>query len=328
MKLFIAVEESFLEVSKMFEPKKFIDEKIGWLKQTIGSERALAATSGGVDSMTTAALGHEAIGDRLAVIFLDDGLMRKGEPQEVMKTLELLGIKAEVHDVGGYFFKSLKAKTDPEEKRKAFREAFYRAFAGIARKLGIKYLLQGTIAADVVETKGGVKTQHNVLEQVGIHPLERYGYKVLEPLKDLYKPQVRAVAKALGLPTGLVERRPFPGPGLAIRVIGEVTPERVELLREATAIVEEETEGAPCFQAFAVLMRDRATGVTKAGKRKYGDIITIRVVKSEDAMTAEPFALPWETLRRIEKRIVELLPSVTHVLYDLSGKPPATIEFE
>jgi len=312
----------------MFEPKKFIDEKVGWLRQAIRGEKALAATSGGVDSMTVAVLGHKAVGDRLKVIFLDDGLMRAGEPKEVAGVLKRLGIEARVYDVRENFFKALKGKINPEEKRKAFRGTFYRTFAEIARDLRVKYLLQGTIAADVLETKGGVKTQHNVLEQVGISPLEEYGYKVLEPLKDIYKPQVREVARALGLPLEVTERRPFPGPGLAVRVIGEVTPKRVDLVREATAIVEEETKGAPCFQSFAVLMQDRATGVTKAKERKYGEIIVIRAVQSEDAMTAEPVELRWETLKRIESRIVEKLPTVTHVLYDLSGKPPATIEFE
>jgi GMP synthase (glutamine-hydrolysing) len=158
--------------------------------------------------------------------------------------------------------------------------------------------------------------------------MERYGYKVLEPLKEIYKPQVREVARALGLPREVSERRPFPGPGLSIRVLGEVTPERVELVRKATAIVEEETEDVPCFQAFAVLMNDKATGVTETGKRKYGEVIVVRVVQSKDAMTAEPVTLPWKTLRRIEKRITKEIPTVTHVLFDLSGKPPATIEFE
>ncbi|MCD6247972.1 MAG: glutamine-hydrolyzing GMP synthase subunit GuaA [Hadesarchaea archaeon] len=312
----------------MFEPEKFIEEKIAWLRRAIGDAEALAATSGGVDSMTTAALGHRAVGDRLKVVFLDDGLMREGEPQEVLRVLGRMGIKAKIFDVKDHFFSALRGKTDPEEKRKAFRETFYRTFADIARELGVSCLLQGTIAADVVEASGGVKSQHNVLEQVGIDPMERYGYRVLEPLKDLYKPQVREVARALGLPREVYERRPFPGPGLAVRVLGEVTPERVELVRKATAIVEEETEGLPCFQAFAVLMRDKATGVTEAGERKYGEVVAVRVVKSEDAMTAEPFPVPWETLRSIERRITGEIPTVTHVLFDLSSKPPATIEFE
>lgn len=312
----------------MFKPEKFADEKISWLKQAIGDGKALAATSGGVDSMVTAALGHKAVGDKSKVIFLDDGLMRKGEPQQVVNTLKSIGINAEICDVKDEFFSALKGKTDPEEKRKAFRETFYQTFSRIARELKIDCLLQGTIAADVAETKGGVKSQHNVLEQIGINPLERYGYKVLEPLKDIYKPQVREVARALGLPREVAERRPFPGPGLSVRVLGEVTPERVELVREATVIVEDMTKDVLCFQAFAVLMQDRATGITKNKERKYGEIIVVRAVQSKDAITAEPTALPWETLREIEKKITEKIPTVTHVLFDLSGKPPATIEFE
>lgn len=278
--------------------------------------------------MTTALLGHRAIGDRLKVIFLEDGLMRKGEPEQVADNLKHLGITLNIYDVGDDFFAALRGKVDPEEKRKAFRETFYRVFAGIARELGAKYLLQGTIAADVIETQGGVKTQHNVLEQIGIHPLERYGYVILEPLKELFKPQVREVARALGLKPEVSERRPFPGPGLSVRVIGEVTPERVALLREATEIVEEETRDVPCFQAFAVLLEDKATGITKNKERKYGQILVVRAVQSTDAMTAEAIELPWEILSRIERRIREKLPSITHVLYDLTGKPPATIEFE
>ncbi len=312
----------------MLKPEKFIKEKVEWLGQAIGGERAIAATSGGVDSMTTVLLGHRAIGERLEVVFLEDGLMRKGESKQVSNILKRLGITLKIYDVKGEFFAAMRGKVDPEEKRKAFRETFYRVFARIASELGTKYLLQGTIAADVVETKGGVKTQHNVLEQVGIHPLERYGYVVLEPLKDLFKPEVREVARALGLKREVSGRRPFPGPGLSVRVIGEVTPERVALVREATEIVEEETKAVSCFQAFAILLGDRATGITETKRRRYGQIIVIRAVQSADAMTAKAVGLPWKVLRRIERRIREKLPNVTHVLYDLTGKPPATIEFE
>jgi len=310
------------------DAKKFVDEKVAWIKGKVGEEKAVVATSGGVDSMVTAVLGHRALGERLSVVFLDDGLMRKNEPEQVKKVLAGLGIKLRIYDVKDRFFAALKGKTDPEEKRKAFRETFYSTFADIARETGAKYLLQGTIAADIVETKKGVKTQHNVLEQIGIPVMERYGFIVLEPLKELFKPQVREVAKALGLPQEVVNRRPFPGPGLAIRVIGEVTPDRVAIVREATAVVEEETKDFQCFQAFAVLLSDRATGVTNKGERKYGDIIVVRVVQSEDAMKAQAAELPWKTLQRIEKKIRERVPSVTHVLYDLTGKPPATIEYE
>ncbi|MBC7219836.1 MAG: glutamine-hydrolyzing GMP synthase subunit GuaA [Hadesarchaea archaeon] len=311
----------------MFDAKKFVREKVEWLKETIGNEKAFAAVSGGVDSTVAAMLAHMAIGNNLTVVFLDDGLMRAGEPQQVHNRLRQLGLNARIYRLWDDFFAALKGLTDPEEKRKAFREVFYRSLGKIAEELGAKFMIQGTIAADVVETKAGVKTQHNVLEQINVHPLERYGLRILEPLKDIYKHEVRAVAKALGMKPEAM-RRPFPGPGLSIRVIGEVTPERVELVRRATKVVEEETKNIPCFQAFAVLLRDRATGVTKDLKRKYGEIVVVRTVKSKDAMTAEPVALPWKVLRRIERRIREENPSVTHVLYDLTGKPPATIEFE
>lgn len=311
----------------MLKPKKFVEEKVKWLKESIGERTAIAAVSGGVDSTVTAMLGHMAVGKKLTAIFLDDGLMREGEPQQVYKRLRRLGVNIKIYDVSDEFFQALKGLTDPEEKRKAFRETFYRVLARISRELGAEYLLQGTIAADVVETKGGVKTQHNVLEQVNINPLEKYGFKVLEPLKELYKDKVRAVAGALNLRPE-ISRRPYPGPGLSVRIIGEVTPERVAMVRRATKVVEEETKNIRCFQAFAVLMQDKATGVTEKRGRKYGEIIVIRAVQSKDAITAKTVKLPWRTLMRIERRIRKENPTVTHVLYDLTGKPPATIEFE
>lgn len=180
---------------KPFDPESFIEQKTRELREEIGEERALVAVSGGVDSMTTAVLGSRAVGDRLLAVFLNDGLMREKEAEQVSKILRKLGVKVEVKEVSKKFFEALKGKTDPEEKRKAFRETFYTYLSEIAREKKIGVLLQGTIAADVVETKGGVKTQHNVLEQIGINPLEKYGYRILEPLKELYKPQVREVAR-------------------------------------------------------------------------------------------------------------------------------------
>lgn len=312
----------------MFEPQKFIDEKVEWLKNTVGGKKTVVALSGGVDSSVAAILGHRAIPDNLTAVFLDDGLMRKNEPQKVVEIFEKLGVHVKLHNVKDEFFGAFKGLTDPEEKRKAFRETFYRVFGKVAQELGAEYLLQGTIAADVAETKAGVKTQHNVLEQIGIHPLEKYGFNILEPLKNLYKPEVREVAKALGLPAEIHDRRPFPGPGLSIRILGEVTPARVDLVREATEIVEEETKDIPCFQAFAIAMGDKATGVTVSGERNYGEVIAIRVVQSKDAVTAKSVDLQWQVLKRIERRIREKIPTVTHVLYDLTDKPPATIEYE
>lgn len=312
----------------MFDPASFVGEKVSWLRREIGGEKALAAVSGGVDSMVTAVLGHRAVGERLKVVFLNTGFMREGEGEKVERTLAGLGIRVERREVAGEFFSALKGKTDPEEKRRAFRETFYSCFSRIARELGVGVILQGTIAADVVETKGGVKTQHNVLEQVGIDPMKRYGYRVLEPVRDLYKPQVREVARFLGLPPEVSERRPFPGPGLSVRVLGEVTPERVELVRRATKIVEEETADQSCFQAFAVLLSDRATGVSEKGERRYGNIVVVRVVASEDAMRAEPLRLPWDLLQRLSRRLTSEVPGVCRVLYDVTPKPPSTIEFE
>jgi GMP synthase (glutamine-hydrolysing) len=312
----------------MFDAKEFISEKVEWIRQEVGDEKAIVAVSGGVDSSVTAVLGFKALKNKLTVVFLDDGLMREGEPEAVTKIFKDMGIETKLYDVKKNFFQAMKNLTDPEEKRKAFRQAFYKTLANIARELGVKILLQGTIAADVVETVRGVKSQHNVLEQIGINPLEKFGLKIIEPLKELYKPEVRKVAKELNLPDSIVNRKPFPGPGLSIRVIGEVTPEKVELVRKATKIVEEESKNLPSFQVFAVLLNDKATGMTGEGTRAYGNIVVIRAVDSKDAMTAEPTRIPWELLFKMRNRIVSEISGVSRVLYDITSKPPATIEFE
>jgi len=309
-----------------FDPEAFIAEKVNWLKKTIGEGKAFAATSGGVDSTVSAVLAHKAIGRKVVVGFLDDGLMREGEPEAVVGKLKALRLNAKLYRVQEPFFKAFKGLTDPEEKRKAFRETFYRTFSKVAKEEEAAYLIQGTIAADVVETKGGVKTQHNVLDQIGIHSFKEYGFKVLEPLVDLYKPEVRAVGEKLGLPKEMYNRRPFPGPALSLRVIGEVTSRRVDTVRKATKIVEEETEDLPCFQAFAILLNDMATGVV-GGKRKFGEMIVIRAVDSRDAMTATPTRLDWGRMERMRDRILKEIPSAVKVLYDITPKPPSTIEY-
>lgn len=309
-----------------FDPDAFIEEKVSWLKNTIGGGKAFAATSGGVDSTVSAVLGHKAIGRSTVVGFLDDGLMREGEPEDVVGRLRSLGLNAKLYRVKEPFFKAFKGITDPEEKRRAFRDTFYKTFSEVAKAEGAEYLIQGTIAADVIETKGGVKTQHNVLDQIGIQSFEEYGFRVLEPLVDLYKPEVRVVGERLKLPKEMYNRRPFPGPALSLRVIGEVTPKRIGTVRKATKIVEEETEGLPCFQAFAILLNDMATGVVD-GKRKFGEIIVVRAVDSTDAMTATPTKLEWGRLGSIRDRILAEIPSVVKVLYDITPKPPSTIEY-
>lgn len=306
--------------------KEFVEDKIKEIKATVRSERAISALSGGVDSSTCTVLAHRAIGENLKVIFIDDGLMREKEAEEVSGTFKDMGIRVDIIDAQVEFFEALKGKIDPEEKRKAFRNIFYTVFGREILKSEAKFLIQGTIAADIIETKGGVKTQHNILEQIGIDPEKGYGFKVVEPLKDLFKHQVREVAKELGLPEEIHQRMPFPGPGLATRVIGEVTPEKVSLVRKATKIVEEEIVPLKPFQAFAVLLNDKGTGIEE-GQRKFGNIIIVRSVESKDAMTAEPTEVPWEILMNISKRITTEIPEVTRVAYETTPKPPATIEY-
>ncbi|MCJ7612445.1 MAG: glutamine-hydrolyzing GMP synthase [Candidatus Aminicenantes bacterium] len=305
---------------------RFISRQIEEIKIIAGSERAVSALSGGVDSSACTMLAARALGSKLKSVFIDDGLMRQDEPSDVKKIFAKLGVKVEVVDAQREFFAALKGRLDPEEKRKAFRDTFYTVLGRAVKKSGARFLVQGTIKPDIIETKGGVKTQHNILEQIGIDPQKDYGFKVIEPIRELFKPGVREVARALGLPERISERMPFPGPGLSCRVVGEVTPERVALVRKATLIVEEELAVLKPFQAFAVLMNDRGTGVEK-GQRKFGHIIIVRSVESQDAMTAEPSPASWDVLRNVTQRILKEIPTVTRVAYEVTPKPPATIEY-
>ena len=310
------------------DTKKFIEEKMSEIRQRVGSAKAINALSGGVDSSAVTLLGHRAIGDRLKTVLIDTGVMREREPESVVEIFKRIGMTVHLIEAQEEFFRALKGIIDPEEKRKAFRNIFYIVLGRAVKESGATFLLQGTIAADISETRRGVKTQHNILEQIGIDP-QIYGFQVIEPLRELYKDGVREVAKALGLPQEIFERMPFPGPGLATRIIGEVTPERVAVVRKAVKIVEEEVEPLKPFQAFAVLLSDQATGVTgsEEGRRSFGDIIAIRSVESRDAIRAEVTEIPWELLKKIQKRIVAEIPSVNKVLYDLTPKPPSTIEY-
>jgi GMP synthase (glutamine-hydrolysing) len=310
----------------MFKAKEFVAKKTEELRNRIGSERVLAACSGGVDSTTTTCLMQKAVGRNLLAVFIDDGMRRENEPRWVLGLLGRLGIDAKLSETSASFFSALRGLRDAEEKRKKFRETFYTTLGQIARAEGAKYLVQGTIAADVAETVGGVKSQHNVLEQIGIDP-RTFGFELIEPLKDLYKPQVRAVARHLRLPTEVSERMPFPGPALAIRVVGEVTPEKVAIVRKATAIVERETRRLKAFQSFAVLLDGKATGI-KNGKRVYGDLIAVRIVASKTAMSARAMPVSFRLLQRIAERVTREIPSVVRCLYDVTDKPPSTIEFE
>lgn len=310
----------------MVDPKSFVEKILEEIRSRVKDEKVISACSGGVDSMTCTALVHKAIGNNLVAVFIDDGLRREGEPEFVVDTLKSLGINIRYVDAKMEFFEVLKGKTDAEEKRKAFREKFYRKLGEVVKEENTRFLVQGTIAADIKETVQGIKTQHNVLEQIGIDP-KTYGYEILEPLKELYKPGVREVARELGLPTEVSERMPFPGPALSIRCLGEVTPDKIDMLRKATKIVEEETKDLDAFQKLAVLHSDKATGM-KEGKRVYGNIITVRVVESTDAITAKAKRIPYEKLEKISKRITGEIPSVVRCLVDMTDKPPATIEFE
>lgn len=307
--------------------RKFINQKIREIREVIGSKKALSVLSGGVDSSTVTVLAHRALGNQLKTIFIDNGLMRENEPENIVKTFKKLGIKVKVVDAKEKFFRALKGKTDPEEKRQIISDIFYGdVFKKIIKKTKAKFLLQGTILTDVEETVAGIKRQHNVLAQIGINPQKEYGYRVIEPLVELRKNDVRKVARLLGLPEIIHQRIPFPGPALAARVIGEVNSEKIKIIRKATSIVEKELKNSGAFQYFPVLMQDRATAV-KNNKREFGNIIIIRCIESKDARVAQPTKLPWSVLKEIQKRITTEIPEVTRVCYDITPKPPATIEY-
>ena len=396
-----------------FDPKRFVETQVEAIRKAIGSQKALVAVSGGVDSTTCAVLTRRAIGGNLVCVVLDDAFMREGEPEKVAEILakDPFNVPVKIVDVRERFLNAMKGLRDAEEKRKKFRETFYAVLSETAKKEGCSILVQGTIRADIVETVGGVKTQHNVLEQVGINPMEQFGFKVVEPLLTLYKEQVRMVARHLGLPPEVSERQPFPGPGLSVRVVGEIRPDKLEALKKATTIVEnnlaehkpsqyfaaiidnEESPGqskthvqetvarllnVPSRNVHVKIFRDKATGV-KGGERSYGKIvgiriaaadgkifqtpipklvslqakitsenptitrvlytvdelpekrpyvISIRAVQTKDFLTAQVSEIPWKTLEKTAEEIMAKCPNVSAVYYDVTPKPPATIEME
>lgn len=393
-----------------FDVSAFIDQQVQAIKEALGDEKALVAVSGGVDSTVSAVLTHKAIGDNLICVFIDDNFMRLGEAEQVKSLLssEPLNLPVRVLNERLRFMEALNGLTDAEEKRLAFRETFYQTLKDAAEEENCKYMVQGTIKADIDETSGGIKTQHNILEQIGIDPVEKYGFTVIEPLKSIYKYQVRAVARELGTTPELAERQPFPGPGLSIRVVGEISIEKLDELKKATFIVEEQLSPHSPSQYLAaifsgeipkelkVLKRDaaeimelpestvkagtlaeKATGIIN-GKRAYGAILTmalvdndnrtiepdyeklakikgyindnypeatrllllidkkekpgliisVRAVKTRDFLTAEVMPIPWSTLRETAVRIFDACPSVSRVYFDITPKPPATIEYE
>ncbi len=399
---------------QMFNPQEFVNKQVKEVRKAVGGERALIAVSGGVDSTTSAALTHRAIKENLLCIMLDDAFMREGEPEQVSQLLSSppLSLPMTVLNVQDRFLKALKGLRDAEEKRKVFRETFYKILGETAEKERCQFLVQGTIAADIVETTKGVKTQHNVLSQMGINTVQKYGYQVIEPVASLYKKQVREVARYLGVPTEISERQPFPGPGLSVRVVGEVKGDKLESLKRATVIAEEDLARHKPDQYFAAIIdnkekpqhpsltriqettarflnvpsrhiilkvfQDRATGV-KAGERHYGEIATvkaqttngdihkpplrnlvflqtkiiaenpsftrilytidemmqtqpyvvaIRAIQTQDFLTANVAEIPWTTLNQTTQKILKACPNVSSVHYDITPKPPATIEME
>lgn len=306
--------------------QEFIEEQAKEISSAVGDGLAINALSGGVDSSAVTMLGHKALGKRLKTYFIDNGLMRQDEPQEIVSLFKGLGVEVQIIDSQDDFFSALKGITDPEEKREAITQTFYKkVFGKLVKESKAKFLLQGTILTDIDETVAGIKRQHNVFEQLGIDPQKEFGYKILEPLVQLRKDGVRKVAEALGLPQSTFQRIPFPGPALAARVIGEVTPEKIKTVRIATKITEEELSSTGAFQYMAILHQDRVTGM-RDNKRDFGLQIEIRCWDSIDARTAKPTRVPFQVLENLAKRIVDNVPGVVSVTYNIATKPPSTME--
>jgi GMP synthase (glutamine-hydrolysing) len=399
--------------TETFDANSFIQLQTEEIKKTLGKDKAIIAVSGGVDSTTCAALTRRAIGKNLVCVFIDTNFMRKGEPATVKKYLIKPPLKLPLKIVKAQkrFMKNLEGLTDAEEKRKAFRHTFYSTLGDTAKKEKCEWLVQGTIAPDLIETKGGVKTQHNVLEQIGIDPKEKYGYKVVEPVASLYKPQVRILSRKLGFPKEMSERQPFPGPGLMVRCVGSVSQGKLQQLKTATEIIEKALKNYDAQQYFAAIIEDdpyegmetyglskdlsellnlesedlnvsilenMATGVVEE-KRIYGhmagitfsreikeemdEIIVkliakcsrlvrdnsnyirllleikrikkrkpyaaiIRAINTDKFLTAQPLKIDWKKLNSTSSKIIKQCTKVSAVYYDLTPKPPATIEFE
>jgi GMP synthase (glutamine-hydrolysing) len=305
----------------MVDTEGFIDEATAEIADEIGDKNAIIALSGGVDSSVAAALAYRAIGDQLTPVYVDTGLMRKGETEGIRETFSFMD-SLRIVDAKDRFLDALDGVTDPEEKRHVIGEGFIREFERAAKETDADYLVQGTIYPDRIESEGNIKSHHNVggLPEV----IDFDG--IVEPVRDLYKDEVREVARALDLEEVVSERMPFPGPGLAVRIIGEVTEEKLEVARESCHVVEEEVAEHDPWQAFAAVI-GKATGV-KGDNRVHGWVVSVRSVESRDGMTARAQDLPWETLQRIQSRITGENDNVARVVYDVTHKPPATIEYE
>ncbi|HNV02082.1 MAG TPA: asparagine synthase-related protein [Vicinamibacterales bacterium] len=308
------------------DPERFVAEQAARIQAAVGGGTAINALSGGVDSSVVTMIGHRALGPRLRTVFVDNGLMREGEPEQVVGMFRRLGVEIEVVDARAEFLAALAGLTDPEQKREAVTQTFYtRVFGRLVRESGARFLLQGTILTDVDETVAGIKRQHNVFEQLGIDPQAAFGYRILEPLVQLRKDAVRTVGRSLGLPESMFARIPFPGPALAARIIGEVTAERLAAVRRATTIVERALGGLGAFQYLAVLHEDRVTGM-RDGRRDFGQQIEVRCWDSVDGRRATPTRVPFETLESLAAEILRDVPGVVSVTYNIAAKPPSTIE--
>ena len=316
-----------------FNAEKFISQAESDIKKTVGNGKAIVALSGGVDSFTAATLAARAIPSQLFAVYVDTGLMRKNETENVKKAAEKVGVKLKVIYAADRFFTALEGITEPEEKRKKIGEMFIRIFEEEAKMDKVAFLMQGTIAPDWIESGGGgrekIKSHHNV----GGLP-EKMHLKLCEPLREIYKHEVRQVGKALGLPEYVYGRQPFPGPALAVRIVGEVTKEKVKILQDVGAIAEEEIENAAKqgkmempWQYFAAMLDSKTVGV-RGDERAYQHIAVIRAVQSLDGMTANFSDIPYEVLQKISTRITNEVREVGRVVYDITNKPPGTIELE
>jgi GMP synthase (glutamine-hydrolysing) len=306
----------------VLDPSSFIKESIEEIRNIIGNKKAVIALSGGVDSSVASVLVSKAIGENLTAVFVDHGLLRQGEADYVQRTFKNR-LNLRFVDSSQEFFGKLQGVKDPEEKRKIIGEKFIRVFERVAEEVGADFLVQGTIAPDWIESHGDIKSHHNLALPHGMV------LELVEPIRELYKDEVRIIGSKLGLPDEMVNRQPYPGPGLAVRIAGQITPDKIEICRKANAIVEDEVQKAgldkTLWQYFAVLTDTKVTGV-KGDIRDYGYLVVIRMVESLDAMTAHVPELPWDLIKTISQRITAEIPEVTHVALSLSDKPPSTIE--